>query len=161
MTGHWSDSWLFGLGLIGLCIALHAIGLVLLALCLTWVRAKLPPREIRGWKGAWMAVVVVGAAGFALAALHAFEAALWAITYVAVGAIGSPADAILYSVDSMTTRGASGLMLAHEWQMMGALESAAGILLFGISTAFLFGMLQHVWPILMGHPPAPPRRRRR
>lgn len=174
MTGHWSDSWVFGLALIGTCIALHAIGLVLLTLCLTWVRRRLPPGSIRGWQGAWMAVLIVGAVGFALAALHAFEATLWAIAYLLLGAIESPADAILYSVDSMTTRGASGLVLTNQWRMMGALESAAGILLFGISTAFLFGMLQHVWPILLGDraaaeamaplqgpPPAAPGARRR
>lgn len=152
MTGHWSDSWLFGLALIGICIALHAIGLVLLTVVLIWIRERLPPRATAGWRGAWMAVLIVGAVGLALATLHAVEAALWAITYVLVGAIDNPADAILYSVDSMTTRGASGLLLAPDWRMMGALESAAGILLFGISTAFLFGMLQHVWPVLLGEP---------
>jgi F0F1-type ATP synthase membrane subunit c/vacuolar-type H+-ATPase subunit K len=45
---------------------------------------------------------------------------------------------MLYSVDSMTTRGASGLMLQRHWQMMGALEAADGMLLFGIGTAYMF-----------------------
>ena len=31
-----------------------------------------------------------------------------------------------------------GLNLEPEWQMMGALEAADGMLLFGISTAFVF-----------------------
>jgi hypothetical protein len=55
---------------------------------------------------------------------------------------------MLYSVDSMTTRGASGLILPRHWQMMGALEAADGMLLFGISTAYIFGVMQVYWPIL-------------
>ena len=43
--------------------------------------------------------------------------------------------AMLYSVDSMSTRGASGLTLQRYWRMMGALEAGDGMLLFGNSTA--------------------------
>jgi hypothetical protein len=64
---------------------------------------------------------------------------------VRLGALSSPADAALYSVDSMTTRGASGLTLDRQWRMMGATEAGDGMLLFGISTAFLFYVLQRVW----------------
>jgi hypothetical protein len=49
---------------------------------------------------------------------------------------------MLYSVDSITTQGASGLMLERGWRMMGALEAADGMLLFGISTAFIFAVMQ-------------------
>ena len=34
-----------------------------------------------------------------------------------------------------------------HWRMMGALESVDGMLLFGISTAFIFAVLQVYWPI--------------
>jgi len=76
------------------------------------------------------------------------EAAIWAAAYVWLGALDSPKDAILYSVDTMTTRGASGLMLQQHWQMMGALEAAGGMLLFGISTAYIFAVMQLYWPML-------------
>jgi hypothetical protein len=55
---------------------------------------------------------------------------------------------MLYSVDSITTRGASGLQLKPEWQLMGALEAAGGMLLFGISTAFVFVVIQHIERII-------------
>ena len=50
----------------------------------------------------------------------------------------------------MTTRGASGLTLERHWQMMGALEAAGGMLLFGISTAYIFAVMQAYWPMLSG-----------
>jgi hypothetical protein len=56
------------------------------------------------------------------------------------------ADAILYSVDSMTTRGSSnGLYLDRQWRVMGATEAGDGMLLFGVSTAFLFYVMVRVW----------------
>jgi hypothetical protein len=62
-------------------------------------------------------------------------------------------DAILYSLDSLTTRGASGLDLQQRWRMMGALEAADGMLLFGVSTAFAFAVMQSYWPILTARYP--------
>jgi hypothetical protein len=97
---------------------------------------------------------LVGAVGLLLAVLHGIEAAIWAAAYVWLGALDSPQDAIFYScrwtysVDSMTTRGASGLMLQQQWRMMGALEAADGMLLFGISTAYIFSTMQVYWPML-------------
>ena len=87
-----------------------------------------------------IAIVVAAftAMGLLLAVLHCIEAAFWAAAYLWLGAFDSPGAAMLYAVDSMATRGASGLMLQPHWQMMGALEAADGMLLFGISTAFIF-----------------------
>jgi hypothetical protein len=49
---------------------------------------------------------------------------------------------MLYSVGAMTTAGAQGVTLEGHWRMMGALGSAGGTLLFGISTAYIFSVLQ-------------------
>jgi hypothetical protein len=94
---------------------------------------------------------VIGAVGLFLAVLHGLEAALWAVAYWWLGALNSPGEAILYSLDSLTTRGASGLTLQAHWQMMGALEATDGALLFGISTAFVFTAMQAYWPLLTRH----------
>jgi hypothetical protein len=71
--------------------------------------------------------------------------------YLWLGALDSPIDAMVYSIDSMTTRGASRLMLQRRWQLTGALEATDGMLLFGISTAYMFAMMQAYWPMLMTH----------
>jgi hypothetical protein len=46
---------------------------------------------------------------------------------------------------TMTTRGTPAVVLPYRWQMVGALEALNGMLLFGISTAFIFAMLQIYW----------------
>jgi hypothetical protein len=38
--------------------------------------------------------------------------------------------------------------LQGHWQMMGALEAVDGVLLFGISTAYIFALMQTYWPML-------------
>ncbi|MGE0420142.1 MAG: hypothetical protein AB7O80_25330 [Acetobacteraceae bacterium] len=149
----WNASWIGGLTLIGITIAMHAIGLVFLARVLQIFRDVIMPYRFRRRANAWVAVMLVGLSGAALAMLHAAEAAVWAIAYMLVGAMENPSDAILYSIDSMTTRGASGLQLQQQWRLMGALESADGMLLFGISTAFLFAIMQHVWPVVLAQTP--------
>jgi hypothetical protein len=40
------------------------------------------------------------------------------------------------------------LALEPHWRMMGALEAADGMLLFGISTAYVFAVLHTYWPLL-------------
>jgi hypothetical protein len=37
------------------------------------------------------------------------------------------------------------VFLEGRWQLMGAIEALNGSLLFGLTTAFLFGMIQKVW----------------
>ncbi|MGA3002933.1 MAG: hypothetical protein ABSE20_14550, partial [Acetobacteraceae bacterium] len=72
-----------------------------------------------------------------------------AAAYLWLGALGSPEAAILYSVDAMATRGASGVTLEPHWQMLGALEAANGMLLFGISTGFIFSVMQFYYEHLV------------
>ena len=54
---------------------------------------------------------------------------------------------MLYSLSAMTSYGHANLFLKDRWQLMGALEALNGMLLFGLTTAFLFGMIQRVWPL--------------
>jgi hypothetical protein len=139
-----------GLSLIALTIALHAAGVVMMALLGLGIRARLEARKLGLRHVIPLVISIVGATGLLLAVLHGIEAAIWAAAYVWLGALDSFQDAILYSIDSMTTRGASGLMLQQHWRMIGALEVAGGMLLFGISTAYIFAVMQLYWPMLSG-----------
>jgi hypothetical protein len=142
------ESWACGLSLIALTIAIHAMGVVLLALLVLQIRPRLETRKLGLRHVVPIVICVVGGVGLLLAVLHGIEAAIWAAAYLWLGALDSPVDAMLYSVDSMTTRGASGLMLQRHWRMMGALEAAGGMLLFGISTAYIFAVMQLYWSML-------------
>jgi hypothetical protein len=136
------DNWIYGLALVTLTLAIHAAGVTFMIAVLRGIRIRLERRPLHLPPVFAIVVGAITAMGFLLAALHAIEAAFWAAAYLWLGALGSPEAAILYSVDAMSTRGASGMTLQAHWQMMGALEAANGMLLFGISTAAIFSVMQ-------------------
>ena len=144
-----SINWTWGLSLIALTVAIHTTGVVMMALAGLVIRVRwLETRTLRLRYVMLIVIGIIGTVGLLLAVLHGIEATIWAAAYVWLGALNSTKDAILYSVDSMTTRGASGLSLEPHWLMMGALEAADGMLLFGISTAYIFAVMQMYWPML-------------
>ena len=141
-------NWAWGLSLVALTIAIHATGVVVLALVGLRIRVRIANRRPGLRYVIPIVIGLVAAAGLLVAVLHGIEAAIWATAYVWLGALDSPWDAILYSVGSMSTRGASGLTLQEHWRMLGALEAVDGMLLFGISTAYIFALMQTYWPML-------------
>jgi hypothetical protein len=90
----------------------------------------------------------IGAVALVLAALHGLEGVLWASAYWWLGALDSFTNASVYSLATMTTFEVPGLTLPPRWGMIGALEAVNGVLLFGISTAFLFAVMQAHWQLL-------------
>ena len=143
------ENWAWGLSLIALTITIHAAGVALMAFVTLRIRVRFESENRLGSRQVFSITIgLIGSVGLLLAALHGIEAALWAAAYWWLGALNSAAQALLYSVDSISTRGASGLILEHHWLMMGALEAMDGMLLFGISTAFIFTVMQDYWPLL-------------
>ena len=143
------ESWTWGLSLTALTRAMHGAGVILMALAGVSIRARIESRNHLTLRDvAAIQIGLIGAVGLLLAALHGVEAVLWAAAYWWLGALNSPTDAILYSVDSMSTLGASGLTLEPHWRLIDALEAMDGMLLFGISTAYIFAMVQAYWSLM-------------
>jgi hypothetical protein len=86
--------------------------------------------------------VVLGSAALLATVLHALEASLWAAAYWQLNALPEAKSAMLYSLNAITSYGHTGLTLEVHWQLMGAMESLNGWLLFGLTTAFLFDVIQ-------------------
>lgn len=141
----WDVDWAWSLVLIAVTVAIHLAGIGLIVNAIERFRVTLvrPSETHLGSTPTTIGVIV--AVTLVLAVLHGIESLIWAVAYVRLGAFTSPSDAALYSVDSMTTRGASGLVPEEHWRMMGAVEAGDGMLLFGISTAFLFYVMLRLW----------------
>jgi hypothetical protein len=152
------SSWRWKLSLIALTIAIHAAAVVMMAFMGVRIRGRLEALGLDTWRliAAMIGRVVV--IGLLLAVLHGIECGIWAAAYLWLGALDSPLDALLFSIDSMSTRGASGLTLQRHWQLVGALEAVNGMLLFGVSTAFLFAVMQVYWSMLAARVNPDPRR---
>jgi hypothetical protein len=111
-------------------------------------RARLETRSLNLWNRIAIQICVIGVIGLLLAVLHGIECGIWAAAYLWLGAVESPTDALIYSIDSMATLGASGLTLQRPWQVMGGLEAVNGMILFGVSTAYVFAVMQLYWSML-------------
>jgi hypothetical protein len=66
----------------------------------------------------------------------------WALLYFFWGDLGSFANSMYFSFASYTTVGANDLELAPPHRLLGALEAAMGMLMFGWSTALLVQVIQ-------------------
>ena len=148
------ENWTWGLSLIALTVGFHVSGVVFMALVLHSIGVRVESQSLGLRRLFAILTGLIGTVGLLLAVLHGIEAGFWAAAYWWLDALASPEEAVLYSLDSITTRGASGLTLPQHWRIMGALEAADGMLLFGISTAFMFAVIQKYWPLLEmhGHP---------
>ena len=144
------EDWTWGLSLIAVTMAIHATGIGFMAFATVRIRVRMESVNRLSLHHVFAIMIgLIAVVGLLLAALHGMEAALWAAAYWWLGAINLPGEAILYSVDSISTRGASGLMLERHWRMMGALEATDGMLLFGISTAYIFTVMQAYWGLMI------------
>jgi MFS superfamily sulfate permease-like transporter len=141
----WSADWAWGLPLIVLTVVIHVLGLGL------FNERAIPGlgRIIARGHRTSAFIVVMGATVLLATLLHGLEAAIWAGAFRLLGALPDNRTAMLYSLGSMTTYGHANVFLAEHWQLMGALEALNGIILFGMTTAFLFATIQRVWPL--GH----------
>jgi len=142
LTNNWSLDWAWGLPLIALTVVIHASGLGLIN---KEVTAKLSGAgRLRNLSGASM--FVMGATALSAAILHGLEGGIWAGAYRLLGALQDNKTAMLYSLNAMTSYGHDGVLLERRWQMLGALEALNGWILFGLTTAFLFTVMQKAWP---------------
>jgi hypothetical protein len=142
-VGGWNANWAWGLALIVLKVVIHVIGLALIYERVVHVLSG--AMEHRRFLARF--VVVIGVAALLATLVHGIEVANWAAAYRLLGALPNNKSAMLYSLSAMTSYGHTNLFLEDQWQLMGALEALNGMLLFGLTTAVLFAMIQKVWPL--------------
>jgi hypothetical protein len=136
----WSGNWMWGCPLIVLTVIIHVLGLGFIS-----QRAILISGSILKRPGIAFATVI-GATTLLATALHAVEVCIWALAYCAIDSMPDYKTAMLFSLGAMTTYGHESIYLANRWRMLGAIEALNGWLLFGLSTAFLFWLIQEVSP---------------
>ena len=139
-SAQWGADWAWGLPLIVSTVILHVLGLGLIG-----QKAARAGHIFERRHPTTAFVAVVGATTLLATCLHALEASIWGAAYLVLGAVPNEKTAMLYSLNAITSYGHENLMLSNRWQLMGAMEALNGWLLFGLTTAFLFGTIEKVW----------------
>lgn len=132
--GAWTPDWLWGLPLIIVTVVFHAYGL-----------SRMHKNVVAWLSRSANTAIVIGMTALWATVLHAMEVFAWAVAYRITGALPRMKLATLYSLNAMTSYGHENLVLAPQWSLLGALEALNGWILFGLTTAFLFTVLQRAW----------------
>jgi len=90
----------------------------------------------------WSDFAIVVLAMLATLAAHLVEIALWAEVFVICGEFSDFGTAYYHSAVNYTTLGYGDLIMTPLWRLLGPLEAANGMLLFGVSTAMVFALIQ-------------------
>jgi hypothetical protein len=142
MIPAWGADWLCGLLLILLVVVIHARGLRLIGKEINSKRRE--TGRLRLLRSS--PTFIVGATAVSATLLHGIEGTIWAGAFRLFGALPNARTAMLYSLNAMTSYGHANLYLAPGWEMLGALEALNGWILFGLTTAFLYNVIQKSWP---------------
>jgi ion channel len=129
---------------VGTCVFVCTIFIHALALGATVQLVRRETRLGRAGAGFWIDVVIVAMTiSFAFAA-HLVEIAVWAALFVICGEFPEFEPAFDHSAVNYTTLGYGDVVMTPSWRFLGPLEAANGALMFGVSTAMVFAVIQRL-----------------
>ena len=94
--------------------------------------------------GFWKDVAVMMVVTLITAAAHLTEIALWAVVLLLCGEMATFETAFYISAQNYTALGYGDIVLSGRRRLLGPLEAVNGLLLFGLSTAVMFAVLNRL-----------------
>ncbi len=138
--GLWTQIAL-GTGVMSLCAAVH-IGLMVVCMK-PLVRMD---AHFRNHFTIVRAGLLIGT-GFALTVFgHTVQVWIWAISFMLMEGFGTIEEALYFALASFTTLGYGDVLLGEDARIFGAFSAVTGMLTFGVSTAFLVGLMGRALP---------------
>lgn len=137
--------WLivFGLVLIGITVAIHAIGSAF------WLVHMAHRLEQSNRVSQTMTLFrIVLSTVIVLIILHLIEVMVWAFAYYLLpgeAGLNGFKEAAYFSIVTFTTLGYGDVTLNEHWQFLAGMEAMVGIAVFGLTTALSFAVVQKYW----------------
>ncbi|HCZ17450.1 MAG TPA: transporter [Candidatus Accumulibacter sp.] len=72
------------------------------------------------------------------------QMAVWGAIFVGLGEFDEFYQAVYHSAVNFTSLGYGDVVMSQQWKLLGPLEAANGVLMFGITSAALMAVLQHL-----------------
>lgn len=123
-------------GILGICLVIHVTAIVSLAELLVRLTKKIET-QLRFFSNAAILITIFGI--FVL--LHIAEGAIWAGFYYQAGLFKDFETCLYFSLKSYSTVGYGDVLLPQNWRLLGTIEGISGVLLCGLSAAFLFAII--------------------
>ena len=144
---------LIGSAMIALTVVIHITGIIGLIAYIKSLKSRGLQTVGPGRYVGMMRVLVVTILGIFFA--HTAEIWSWAVLYLWLGEFESLERALYFSTVTFTTLGYGDITLQEGWQLLSSLEAANGIILFGVSTAFVFAVIRKMFEVVSIIEPAP------
>src|SRR5437773_7343188 len=122
---------LFASCLVATTVIIHAAGL---GTVLTHVLRSTVRPDTRFWPITWLLIRIA----WLLIIIHLVEIAVWALVFWWQKCLPDAESSFYFSGVTYATIGYGDLVLPKEWRLFGPIEGLTGILMCGLSTAFLF-----------------------
>jgi voltage-gated potassium channel len=139
---------LISIGMIILTVGIHTVGAAwwLISLGKRIVKRQQSNQPTRLFRSILSTACV-------LILLHVLEAFLWALLFMVLparGGLDSLREALYFSMVTFTTLGYGDITLNADWRLLAGVEGMVGIVVFGLTTAMLFAVIQKSWDV--SHP---------
>jgi hypothetical protein len=130
--------------MVGACAVLGTIFVHALAVRATVTFVRHEKQLGRAGVNSWIDVAIVALAMSIALVAHLIEIALWAVLFILCREFPDFGTAYYHSAVNYTTLGYGDLIMSPSWKLLGPMEAADGMLMFGVSTAIIFAIIQRL-----------------
>ena len=92
----------------------------------------------------WIDLAIVALVIACVFVAHLLAIAVWAVVFLLCGEFPAFGPAYYHSAVNYTTLGYGDVLMTPSWRLLGPLEAANGALMFGVSTAIIFVVMQRL-----------------
>ena len=133
---------LVAFAVVALCVVMHIAGMASLTTWLLRRRTSLE-QNLHILNSSLLLIMVFGI----VILLHLSEATIWAALFYSRSLFEDFETSLYFSLKTYTTVGYGDILLPHRWRLLGGIEALSGVLLCGLSTAFIFAILNALFQI--------------
>jgi voltage-gated potassium channel len=133
---------LVAIAIVFVCLLLHVAGIMVMA---EWLLRHRELVERNGAKTRYSILIIILFSGIML--LHLIETSIWAFFYYTRELFSDFETSLYFSMTSFTTIGYGDVLLPEKWRLLGVIEGVSGVLLCGVSTAFIFAAINAMFQL--------------
>lgn len=122
--------------IVSVSLMIHVAGILLMA---GWLLRRRDDLELTA-STRHLAVLIVTLFA-AVMFLHLIQTSLWAIFFYTQNLFSDFETSLYFSMVSFATIGYGDVLLPRKWRLLGVIEGFSGVLLCGVSTAFIFAVI--------------------
>lgn len=127
-------------GIVSVCLMIHVVGILLMA---EWLLRRRD--DLARTASVRQVAVLIVTLFAAIIFLHLLQTTLWAIFFYTQSLFSDFETSLYFSMVSFATIGYGDVLLPRKWRLLGVIEGFSGVLLCGISTAFMFAVINAVF----------------